>query len=49
MGIGADLSQFVTESEINALWSIENLHHYLTHSTSTLSTVPATMAAPLPG
>lgn len=47
MGIGADLSQFVTESEINALWSIENLHHYLTHSASTLSTVPATMAAPL--
>lgn len=47
MGISADLAHFVTEQEMNALWSIENLHHYLTHSASTLSTTPATMAAPL--
>lgn len=47
MGIGVDLSQFLTEREINALWGIENLHHYLTHSASTLSTAPAAMAAPL--
>ncbi|MDE5989331.1 MAG: hypothetical protein K2H17_08020 [Duncaniella sp.] len=47
MAIGVDLSLYLTEPEINALWSIENLHHYLTHSASTLSTAPATMAAPL--
>lgn len=47
MGLSADLSEFLDSSEINALWSIENLHHYLTHAASTLSSAPADMAAPL--
>lgn len=37
MSINADWSQYFSKEEYNALWSIQNLHHYLTHSASTLS------------
>ncbi len=47
MGISVDMSRYFTDAEMNELWSIENLHHYLTHSASSLSAVPATMASPL--
>ncbi|MDE7397343.1 MAG: hypothetical protein K2M98_06420, partial [Muribaculum sp.] len=47
MGIATDISRYFTDHEINELWSIENLHHYLTHSASSISDVPATMASPL--
>lgn len=47
IGLSADPNRFMTPEEYNALWSIENLHHYLTHSASTLSTAPMDMAARL--
>ncbi|MCM1077713.1 MAG: hypothetical protein NC411_10185 [Bacteroides sp.] len=46
-GIGLDLAKYFTQPEINALWRVENLHHYLTHSASTLSTAPPALAAAL--
>lgn len=39
--------EFMTEEEMNAVWQIFNLRQYLTHSASTLSTLPADIAAPL--
>lgn len=47
IGIDSDWEQFLTSEEYNALWSIANMHHYLTHSASTLSTVPAHLATKL--
>lgn len=47
IGIGIDSSKFLTAGEYNSLWSIENLHHYLTHSDSTLSQAPMDLAAKL--
>ena len=48
MGIDdVDVKAYLTPSEQNALWSIANLQHYLQHSASTLSSVPAAIAAPL--
>ena len=47
MAINVNLKKYFNEEEINALWSVENLHHYLTHAASTLSTVPAEMASQL--
>lgn len=47
MAIPADASTFMNLDEYNALWSVENLHHYLTHSASTLSQAPMDMAAAL--
>lgn len=47
MAIPVDASKYMTLDEYNALWSIENLHHYLTHSASTLSQAPMDMAAAL--
>lgn len=47
MAIPADASKYMTIEEYNALWSIENLHHYLTHSASTLSQAPMDMASAL--
>lgn len=43
----ADASRFFTLPEYNALWSIGNLEHYLTHSASTLSQAPMDLAAAL--
>ena len=47
MAIPVDASKYMTLDEYNALWSIENLHHYLTHSASTLSQAPMDLAATL--
>ncbi len=47
IGLSVDPYRFLTSEEYNALWSIENLHHYLTHSASTLSSAPMDMAARL--
>ncbi len=47
IGISVDASKFLTSEEYNSLWSIENLHHYLTHSASTLSQAPMDLAARL--
>lgn len=47
MSIGIDLQKYFTQKEINALWSVENLHHYLTHSASTLSNTAPELAVKL--
>ncbi len=47
IGIGIDPSKFLTSEEYNSLWGIENLHHYLTHSASTLSQAPMDLASRL--
>lgn len=47
MSLDVDWKKFFTIEEYNALWSCANMHHYLTHSASTMSTVPADMAYPL--
>lgn len=47
MAIPVDASEYMTLDEYNALWSIDNLHHYLTHSASTLSQAPMDMASAL--
>lgn len=47
MGIDIAMSDFMTRAEANALWSVDNLNHYLTHSASTLSSAPMDMAAAL--
>lgn len=44
IGIDSSRDEFLTLDEYNALWSIENMHHYLTHSASTISSVPAHLA-----
>ncbi len=47
MSINADWSQYFSKEEYNALWSIQNLHHYLTHSASTLSSSAPELASNL--
>lgn len=47
MSLNVDLKNYFTLEEINSCWSVENLHHYLTYSSSTLSSVPAEMSAKL--
>ena len=47
MGMPAEFEKYFTSDELNALWAIDNLRHYLRYSASTLSTLPADMAAPL--
>lgn len=47
MALQIDLQKYFTKAEINALWSVENLHHYLTHSASTLSTTAPDLATNL--
>lgn len=47
MSVKCDLSQFFTREEINALWSCFNLRQYLQRTATTLSTVPADIAAAL--
>ena len=47
MSIELDLQKYFTKAEINALWSVENLHHYLTHSASTLSNAAPELASRL--
>lgn len=47
MAIDIDLQKYFSKTEINALWSVENLHHYLTHSASTLSSAAPDLATRL--
>ena len=47
MGLSVDALKFFTLEEYNALWAVNNLEHYLTHSASTLSRAPMDMAAAL--
>ncbi len=47
MGRSIDLAKFFTLEEMNSMWSVENLRHYLRYSASTLSTLPAELAAKL--
>lgn len=47
MGIDIDFADYFTDDELQRLWSIDNLDHYLLCSANTLSTVPAEIAIPL--
>lgn len=47
MSVQCDLAKYFTKEEINALWSCFNLRQYLQRTASTLSTVPADIAADL--
>ena len=47
MGIDFDYTPFMSDEEYENLWSIDNLHHYLLYSASTVSTIPAELAIPL--
>lgn len=47
MSVSVNTTDFLTPAEYNALWSVNNLHHYLTYSASTLSSVVPDMAAGL--
>ncbi|MCM1356565.1 MAG: hypothetical protein NC212_09210 [Staphylococcus sp.] len=47
MSINVDLQKFFSKAEINALWRVENMHHYLTHSASTLSSAAPDLAVRL--
>lgn len=42
-----DLQKYFTLDEINALWKIENIHHYLTYSATTLSNAVPKLATNL--
>jgi hypothetical protein len=41
MGLSVDFAEFFTVDEMNALWSCENLNHYLRRTATTLSLEPA--------
>ena len=45
MGLDIDHSPYCTDEEYELLWSIDNLHHYLLYSATTISTVPAELAS----
>lgn len=47
MSIDVDLGQYLTNDELNRLWSTFNLRQYLQRTATTVSTVPADIAAPL--
>lgn len=47
MSVKADISEFLTPDELNALWSCFNLRQYLQRTATTVSTVPADIAADL--
>lgn len=47
MSMKAEITDFLTPREQNALWSISNMRHYLEHSASVLNDIPAKIAAPL--
>lgn len=47
MGMDVDLSVYFTKEEMNALWSCQNLRHYLVRTATTLSTEPALIASEL--
>ena len=45
MSVDADWQKFLSLEEYNAMWRVENLHHYLTYSSSTLTSAVADMDA----
>ena len=47
MGLSIDLSKYFTTEELNALWSCQNLQHYLVRTATTLSSEPALIASEL--
>lgn len=47
IGIPTGWERFLTLSEYNSLWSVVNMHHYLTHTASGISSVPAYLAVNL--
>lgn len=47
MELIVDVAPFLTADEYNALWRVFNLRQYLAHSASTVSALPAQIAAPL--
>ena len=47
MSVDCDVAEYFTDEEYNALWSCFNLRQYLQRTASTISTVPAEIAAPL--
>lgn len=47
MGLPSKMDRYFTREEANQAWSCTNLSHYLERTASTLSTLPAEIAAPL--
>lgn len=47
MGLPSKMEKYFTREEANQAWSCTNLSHYLERTASTLSTLPAEIAAPL--
>lgn len=47
MGLPSKMERYFTREEANQAWSCTNLSHYLERAASTLSTLPAEIAAPL--
>lgn len=47
IGLSVDPLKFFDRAEYNSMWSVQNLHHYLTRSASTLSSAPMDCAAKL--
>lgn len=47
MGLPMVMDRYFTAEQANSLWAVENLHHYLTHSASTLSDSAPDMATAL--
>ncbi len=47
MGLPSEMSTFLTKAEANALWSCFNLRQYLQRTATTVSSVPADIAAQL--
>lgn len=47
MGLSSKMERYFTREEANQAWSCTNLSHYLERTASTLSTLPAEIAAPL--
>ncbi len=47
MSYNVDIDEFMTEEEYGRLWSCNNLSQYLTRTASTVSKLPADIAAPL--
>ncbi|MDE6126005.1 MAG: histidine phosphatase family protein [Muribaculaceae bacterium] len=47
MGRSIDLLKFFTSEELNSMWAVENLRHYLRYTATTLSTLPAELATQL--
>lgn len=45
--MGWDNGGLITDDNVNALWQISNLHEYLSHTQTTVSTLPADIASTL--